>query len=281
MTLLETWLFRASDEVIGEGGGAWTDLALANWAWFFQRIPAEGLPIAGDPEAERSLRYWPKLHNLALLELFGLVKIEHGPVVEGEGWQIEQVWRMPLGDALVALLTTFMQEHFEEILDYDDLSEIPFGVLQPVLQPYFPEWQNNLTFPAEEFRKGTYVFKVSLGKTWRRIAIPAELTLEELAVTIINAYDFDFDHLYKFTYMNRFGASKRVTHPYMEEYVSTDEVQVGELPLQPGQSMEFVYDFGDWWTFEVTLEAIEAVDPKLSEAQVIEKKGQAPKQYGW
>lgn len=281
MSLLETWLLRASDEIIGERGGVWDDFALGNWASFFQRVPAEGLQIAGDSEAEYSLRYWPKLHNLALLELFGLVDIEPGPRVEGEGWQIKRIWWTPLGEALLALLTTWMQEQFDEIFDDEEPSEISFGVLQPVLQPYFPEWRNNLAVPAERFQAGLYVFKVSLGKIWRRIAIPAELTLDALAVAIINAYEFDFDHLYQFTYMNRFGVSKRVAHPYMEEYVSTSEVRIGELPLQGGQPMEFLYDFGACWRFDVTLEAVEPVDPTLNKAQVIEKKGQAPEQYGW
>lgn len=45
------------------------------WQWFFVRIPDEGLPIAGDKEAEHSLRYTPGWHNLGLLELFGLVSV--------------------------------------------------------------------------------------------------------------------------------------------------------------------------------------------------------------
>ena len=284
LTLLETWTMRGRGEVIGEGRGHfWSDAPLVNWAHFFEKVPADGLQIAGDSDKEESLRFWPKLYNLALLELFGLVRIRHGPVIEGQGWPIERVWRTPLGDALLAILVNFMHENYMEILDYDDSSEIPFGTLQPILQPYFPQWQNNLTFPVAEFQDGVYIFKISLwrGKIWRRIAIPGTSTLDGLAVAIINAYEFDFDHLYQFTYANRFGAAKRVAHPYMEESPATTEVQIGELPLQAGVSMEFVYDFGDWWTFQVTLEKIAPPDPKIRASRLMEKHGKAPEQYSW
>jgi hypothetical protein len=282
LTLLETWTMRGRGEVIGEGRAYfWSDAPLVSWAYFFEKIPTKGLPIAGNSDMENTIIYWPKLHNLALLELFGLLGVQHGPVIEGEGWQIERVWRTPLGDALLAVLVNFIQENYMEILEYEDPSEIPFGVLQPVLQPYFPQWQNNLTFPAVEFQEGVFILKVSLwgGEIWRRIAIPATMTLDDLATMIINAYEFDFDHLYKFTYANRFGAAKQVTHPYMEEYPATPEVQIGELPLQPGALMEFVYDFGDWWEFDVILEKVDPPDARMTKPAILESHGESPQQY--
>jgi hypothetical protein len=284
LTLLETWAIRGKGEVIGEGRGHfWSDAPLVNWAHFFAKIPSEGLQIAGSRDMEDSLRYWPKLYNLALLELFGLVTVQPGPLIEGEGWQIERVWRTPLGDALLAVLVNFMQQNYMEMLNYDEPSEIPFGILQPALQPYFPQWQNNLSFPTVEFLDGVYVVNVSLwgGEIWRRIAIPGALTLDDLAIAIIGAYNFDYDHLYQFSYPNRFGALKRITHPYMDESPATTEVQIGELALQPGALMEFVYDFGDWWQFTVTLEKIEPVDLKLTGPKILKKHGKSPKQYSW
>jgi hypothetical protein len=47
----------------------------------------------------------------------------------------------------------------------------------------------------------TYVFHVSLpgtGRTWRKIEIGAEQTLEDLHVAIQDAYEWDADHLYSF-----------------------------------------------------------------------------------
>ena len=261
----------------------WSDNALGNWAHFFGQIPEDGLAIAGDREWAHNIRFWPNLYNLALLELFGLVTIQHGATKTGQGWQIERVWRRPLGDGLLALLATYIRKNFSDIFQGDDPSDVPFGILRPLLSPYFPDWHNTLSFPDFGFQEGEFIFKVSLwkGEIWRRIALISTCTLDELATMIIRAYDFDFDHLYQFTYSNRFGGRKRVAHPYIKEVPATDEVELGELPLQLGTKMEFVYDFGDNWTFEVTLEQINPSPAIVKAPQVIETHGESPTQYGW
>lgn len=52
----------------------------------------------------------------------------------------------------------------------------------------------------------TYIFHVSLpstGKTWRKIEIGAEQTLEDLHLAIQNAYEWNNDHLYSFFMNNK------------------------------------------------------------------------------
>jgi len=281
--LLETWLLRGHPEIIGERGGSWfrfPETFIRTWQWFFIRIPDEGLPIAGDKGAEDSLRYTPGWHNLGLLELFGLISVRQGPPEPGKGWRIEQINRTPLGDALLALLQADFFGNVNNILQLESEDKIPFGVLQPALQPYFPEWKNNLSVPEWAFREGTHIFKVSLGPIWRRIAIPADQTLDTLASAILDAVEFDHDHLYEFQYQNRFGISERINHPYMDEGPWTSEVLVGDVPLRIGQTMTYVFDFGDWWEFGVTLEH---VDPEMviEDPAVLEKHGEPPAQYGW
>ncbi len=281
-TLLEIWLLRGHPEIIGERGRAWLPIPenFREWQWFFLLIPDEGLPIAEDKEAEHSLRYRPGWHNLGLLELFGLVSVQHGLPEPGKGWCIEQTNRTPLGDALLALLQTEFFGDMDNIWQLES-EKIPFGVLQPALRPYFPEWENNLSVPEWAFREGTHIFKVSLGRIWRRIAIPADQTLDALAYAVLDAVEFDHDHLYRFQYQNRFGLLERVNHPYMEdEGPWTDEVLVGEVPLRVGQTMTYVFDFGDWWEFEVTLERVDP-DMAIEEPVVLEKHGEPPVQYGW
>jgi hypothetical protein len=41
--------------------------------------------------------------------------------------------------------------------------------------------------------------------------------------------------------------------------------------------MEYLYDFGDHWEFDVMLESIES--PKLKKPKLIEERGKAPQQY--
>ena len=64
----------------------------------------------------------------------------------------------------------------------------------------------------------------------------------------------------------------------MEEHLVTSEIRVGDLPLTVGQTMTYIFDFGDWWEFTVKLEKI---DPKRTEdvSQVVKTKGNSPEQY--
>ena len=282
-SLLETWLLRGHPEIIGETRRAWSRIpeTFGYCQWFFQRIPEGGMPVAGDKEVEDSLRYWPGLHNLGLLELFGLVSVRHGPPEPGQGWRIEWIERTPLGDALLALLQAEFFGDRDNILQLESEEKMPFGVLQPALQPYFPQWENNLSVPEWAFREGTHIFKVSLEPIWRRIAIPADQTLDALAYAVLDAVQFDHDHLHECQYQNRFGVLERVHHPYMEdEGPWTDEVLVGDLPLRVGQTMTYVFDFGDRWEFGVTLERVDP-DMVIEGPVVLEKHGEPPVQYGW
>lgn len=95
----------------------------------------------------------------------------------------------------------------------------------------------------------------------RRIAIPGGATLDDLAAAILDAVEFDHDHLYRFEYQNRFGVEEHINHFFLEEKLWTREVRVGDVPLGLDQAMTFLFDFGDWWEFDVTLER---VDPELA-----------------
>jgi hypothetical protein len=276
-TLLETWLLRARAEIIGEELYIMRN-PIGAWAEFFQRIAARGLRVAGDKSEEQTLMYFPGFMAIAMLELFGLVTIQHGTPPPGTGWRITKVSRTPWGDALLQLLSGELLS-FSRLMRLDDDLDERFGDLQELVQPYFPEWRHNLALPAPEFQDGTYIFKVSLGRIWRRIAIPGRLDLDHLSDSILRAYQFDHDHLYRFSYKNRFRATTRINHPYMDEPPFTPEVRVGDLPLHPGTTLTYLYDFGDHWEFDVTLERIDPVDPKMRRAQIVETHGKAPKQY--
>ena len=194
-------------------------------------------------------------------------------------WRIARVDRTPFGDALLALVTHYFTSTYYYRRRVDDENKSVSGLLQPMLQPFFPEWRKSLIIPEPEFHDGIYVFKVSLGRSWRRIAIPAQLDLDMLSVSILNAFDFDHDHLYMFSHKNRFGALERIHHPYSEEPPCASEVIIGELSLRPGNAMRYLYDFGDNWRFDVKLERIEPVDEKIKGSVLLESHGESPEQY--
>lgn len=277
-TLLEAWLLHGRAEVLGEYRGPF--LPLDECLRFMQRIPDEGLQVAGNRQEQQMLLYYPALYNIALLELFGLITVDHAPPQAGEGWRIARLSRTTFGTALFQLFAQLYLKPEDFWISRDEATaEITFGQWQWLLQPFFPEWRENLVLPQPQMVDGLFIFKVSLGRVWRTIAIPAELTLESLSDAILQAFDFDNDHLYRFSYRNRFGLFEKVHHPFMDEPPFTTEVRIGELPLLPGSSMEYLFDFGDQWRFDVKLERVEPAEAKIKQPKVIEKHGKAPEQY--
>jgi hypothetical protein len=168
----------------------------------------------------------------------------------------------------------------------DESVETQFGVLQPVFQPYFPEWRTVYTLPAREVRLGVHTFKVTLagwrgggGGIWRRLQVPPEASLDELAGAILCAFKFDDDHLYDFRYRDQRGKSRVYNHPYTDEGPFTTQIAVAETGLALKGVMEFTFDYGDHWQFEVRLEAVDDGPCQLAKSKVIESAGTAPKQY--
>jgi hypothetical protein len=211
------------------------------------------------------------------MDLFGIVRIEHAaePV---HPWVPARVEHAPFGDAVFTLLCS---QGIDAWLPRGDEDEAPgFGSWQPIFQPYFPEWRTNWIVSTAEPRDGTFVFRVALRKdVWRRIAIDAEDTLDDLMRCILKSINFDDDHLYEFSYRDRTGATVRAVGPMTESELGTDEVQIGDLPLERGQSMNLIYDFGDSWRFTIKLERIDPPGKRRAKPKVVESHGKAPKQY--
>ncbi|NJP10632.1 MAG: plasmid pRiA4b ORF-3 family protein [Leptolyngbyaceae cyanobacterium RU_5_1] len=274
-TLLESWMIRADEEMLGERRSALNEGTKCIQFW--PSIPDKGQTFSKYAE-QQSLSYCPELHNLALLNVFGFLQIESGKPEAGKGWRVKKIQRSPFGDAMMQVMVrAFMEQGME--WESETNPTIPFGELKPALQPYFPEWQTTLTVLQQEFRAGVFVFKISLGKAWRRIAISSDMTLFALSRLILQSVDFDTDHLDMFKYRNQNGRTVEIHHPYSEESPATDEVQIGDLPLAEGASMTYIFDFGDWWEFEVQLETIQIDQPRSRYTKILEHHSQAPQQY--
>jgi hypothetical protein len=279
--LLEAWLLHGRAEMVGERGDSWGEDSLMKCVGAWRSIPPkEGRSFTAQrPEWVHIDGIYREFYHVALLDLFGLMQVEH-PTEPVQPWHPAGLKRRPFGDALFSLLGQWYMDGPGRP-DLDEEASPDFGVWQPLLQPYFPEWRANLALPEPERRKGIFVFKVSLGKVWRRIAMPDQATLDELVGLILRSVNFDSDHLYEFTYRDRFGATVRVAHPYCDDAEAfANEVEIGEVPLELGQSMQLLYDFGDNWQFTVTLERIDPPGKKRSQAgRILERHGKAPRQY--
>jgi hypothetical protein len=279
-TLLETWLLRGDEEIIGEHGRSWgLPDHLRNWQSFYNRTPKEGLQVKGNRDTTDTIKYFPGMFHLGLLDLFGLITIKRAEMQAGKSWQIDTIEHTALGKALLSLLVTIFVQNIEELFGIEDQLDEQMGLLQAFLQPYFPAWKQNLSMPQWEFREGTYIYNVSLGKYWGcKLEIGATQLLDDLAYGILYAVNFDRDHLYRFSYPGYTGKLQHIEHSYMDEGPFTSEIRVGDVPLAIGQSMIYLFDFGDSWEFDVTLEDVKPGGGKQG-AKVLESHGEPPEQY--
>jgi len=308
---LEAWLMRGHPDIISERGHLWSS-HVNGCARFLFELPRGGLDLGEKGRDLWAVRYGPGFYNLALMDLFGLVTVEQGTPEPGQGWRIKTIRRTPFGEALLGCLSPIgagirlamqMALQDEEAIAHTDeeepgetggeeadgeapdplwLLDEPEGALerwQALMQPFFPEWQNNLAAKVAAFRDGTYILKVSLGDTWRRFAMAGSMDLDYLCCAILDSVDFDYDHLYAFYYKDKLGVTHEATAPEAGDDPSTDDVRVGEMELEPGDSFKFLYDFGDNWEFEVKLERIDPVGKPMKRPEMIESHGEAPRQY--
>lgn len=276
-TLLEAWLIRGDSELLGDERNPIREGARVLNQW--PNLMSKQKKVYQTYSEQNALSYWPGFMNLALMQMFGWVEIETAKPEAGKGWRIKRVKPLPWGDAVATVsLKAYVQNGYvwDSQADYTH----PWGELQPYFQPYFPDWKQNLLAPAPSVHQtGTYIFKVSLGKIWRRLAISSEEMLEDLAQLILKSVDFDSDHLYQFSFKDPIGRTVQVDHPMNDwgDRPFSDEVKIGDLPLKPGMTLNYLFDFGDCWEFEILLEELQPNLPKRS--KILEKHGRAPEQY--
>ncbi len=135
--------------------------------------------------------------TVSLLHQFGWIRLAYAVKPKpGKAAHVREIQRTDFGDAMFVATCQF--ESFED--------ENP-RELQAKMQNYFPDWKETLAGQVAEYRDGQFTFKVSLGETWRRIVAPASVSLEQLADAILDAYQFDHDHLYQFELRDTTGSA--------------------------------------------------------------------------
>ncbi len=278
-TLLEAWFIRGNVETIGERASRFSH-PFSIYNGHVHRFPLEG-DSARDGQSQSNLIEATRIDffhlSLALFEMFGFLSIKTNPA-QNRRWDIQSIHRSAFGDALLLFLDRLrVSKGF--MWEYDFDITVSYGEWQPALQNFFTEWQNNIITVQPEFQDGVYVYKVTLGEVWRRIAFPAKLTLEDLSDGILDVFDFDNDHLYQFRYRTRYGFITEVNSPDMDEGPFTTDVVLGEMGLEIGTDFIYLFDFGDNWEFEVTLERVDPQGPPVDKPLFLEGFGEPPEQY--
>jgi len=147
----------------------------------------------------------------------------------------------------------------------------------------FPSGGVKTTLPRMErkFVSGRHTFKVSLNQsTWRTVVLSGDNTMDDLHHIIIKAYQFDDDHLYSFFMDGQKWSEDSIVSPldYSSQSIAT-EVMIVSVGMHVGQQFMYLYDYGDEWTFNVTVMGIEEGETKPIKPYISAEKGKAPEQY--
>lgn len=118
---------------------------------------------------------------------------------------------------------------------------------------------------SREEKQQAYRFKAYLKYhkgLWRRIEIQGGQTLADFNRILQSAFEHDFDHMGGFWKLVRRGNSRRFREVDLGSVDLFDEgdgadVLIASIDLKPGETMKYVYDFGDWIEHRLELEAID------------------------
>ena len=132
-----------------------------------------------------------------------------------------------------------------------------------------------------------YTLKVYLPRRSREIyrvlAICGDETMDCLCDAILNAFDFDHDHLHEFYLSERKHRGPMILGPGVEDFGEgpySYEVQLDRLNLVKGQKIYLHYDFGDDWVFVISTQKVENVGRHIV-PRVIKSKGELEQYPVW
>ncbi|MES0336006.1 MAG: hypothetical protein SFH39_06555 [Candidatus Magnetobacterium sp. LHC-1] len=269
-TLLDACLFRIDSRLLDEAG-------------VLENYPVSGLnsvfiwiPKSANNQGVEELPWRVSLFYIAMAELLGFASVVSAEPESGKGWHIAKLSTTPFGSVMGKII-------FNEAIYADGAERF-----RSIVKPFFPEWVNDLAVATPKFTGGLYTFKVVLQEfgmvtsqaCWRRIALTGEMTLDTLSGAILDAFGFAYDHLYVFTYRDRRGVLTNACHYDMDEGPYANQVSVGELELKKGTVIDYVYDLGEKWCFNIIMEGHQEEYNKLLEyPRLLETHGEAPEQY--
>jgi hypothetical protein len=226
--LLEAWLIHADDAVLGKSSRRDFEQFQSNVSFLAEKLSNNWQIFE---EYCHTYEHWGAVStwNAQLQARFGLVELIPRPMEGREsntrGWLMWKAKRTEWGQAAAWAIVHRPAKKGAKHLYFHHLpAGTDYGYFLPAFQPYFPEWQNLFGLAPTRARSGLYIFKANLdprrygGPIWRRLAVPDDTPLDQLAWAVLKAFGFyDFDHLYAFRFRDQFGKARVFHHPYTEE----------------------------------------------------------------
>ena len=111
---------------------------------------------------------------------------------------------------------------------------------------------------------------------WRKLVVPEQFTFLRMHKVIQAAFGWDDYHLFQFS-PKGYASHPLIGIPDSEFAADTLEakkIKLSEIFRMPKQKFTYIYDFGDDWVHQITLEKI--TDEKLLRAKCLAGKGACP-----
>ena len=137
-------------------------------------------------------------------------------------------------------------------------------------------------------RMSTHIFRVRLrARVYRDIEIESTKSLYDLAAAIVRAFDFDFDHAFGFySKLDEYVFDSPVRYELFadlegggSEARSVKRTTVAQAFPAVGAKMQFLFDYGDDWRFQVEVIGMGEKVPRARYPKVLKTVGEAPPQY--
>ena len=146
-----------------------------------------------------------------------------------------------------------------------------------------------------------FVLKVALAyskEIWRKISIREGQSLHDLHIVIFDAFDRYDDHMYSFFFPHSrrtvnprkiYQSSDEYTHPYAceeqgafdSEAQDASKTTIGSLDLNAKHVFYYLFDFGDEWWHEITVEKTNEQADNDKYPRITERQGDSPDQYDY
>ena len=133
----------------------------------------------------------------------------------------------------------------------------------------------------------THIFHVRLWpKVYRDIEIESSKSLYDLAAAIVRAFDFNLDHAFGFfSNLDEYIFDSPVRYELFadldgdSESRSVKRTTVTQAFPELGSKMQFLFDYGDSWQFQVEVIGLGEKVPKARYPKILKTVGKAPPQY--
>jgi hypothetical protein len=129
----------------------------------------------------------------------------------------------------------------------------------------------------------TYQFKIQLQNVsnptvWRRILVPSDLTFDDFHIAIQIAFGWEMSHLYFFS-PSGYNSSPRIEssefEPLDNDALDALETKLDEIFDHEKKKFMYIYDFGDDWSHQITLEKI-LPDQQITVPLILKGQGACP-----